>query len=87
MIFLLNSHSTRSLWTISSAPPTLANLTPPSFSRLARHFLILELIWSIASRPTLAPDSRTSKSHDFVEASTASLMDRRREGKEERTCA
>ena len=82
-----NLHSTRSLCTISSAPPTLASLTPPSFSLRARHFLILALIWSIANLPTLAPPSRTSNNHDLVDAVTASRMDRRSDGSDDRMCA
>lgn len=82
-----HSHSTRSLLTSSRAAPTLASLTEPSFSLLALHFLILPAICSRASFPTFAPLSRTSKSHDFVDAVTASLMDSRREGRDERRWA
>ena len=79
-----HSHSARSLCTSSNAPPTLARRTPPSFSLLARHFLILAPICSNARRPTVAPLSRISNSQDLVEAVTASLIDNRSEGRDER---
>jgi hypothetical protein len=49
--------------------------------------LILALIWSIANLPTLAPPSRTSNNHDLVDAVTASRMDRRSDGSDDRMCA
>ena len=79
-----HSHSTRSLLTSSSAPPTLASRMPPSFSLRVLHFLILPAIWSNANRPTLAPLSRTSNNHVLVDAVTASLMDNRNEGRDDR---
>lgn len=56
---------------------------PPSFSRFRRQRLMRFPICSSASLPTSVLDSRMSKSHDLVEAVTASLIDNLSDGKDD----